>query len=1193
MALADQSQMWYPTSVQVTVHQARNLRIKGKNGTNDAYAIMQVAKDKFATSVAEKCVSPEWKEEATFDLPLFHHGNVERCTLHVIVNHRASVGLDKLLGQAVINLLELHEKKSRNKTEWFKLLDKHGKADKDRGEVLLDIQFMRNNMTASMFDLSMQDKRRSRIGKLKDKIRGKKKDGFSDSASAIVPSVSQPMTDSDGEGGDAQGTKKKSKLKTFFSPKSNLQRNVSQSMSTLGSLPEKNSTLSGSRSSGLNIDSPEQKKKFKFLTHKRTSSTDSKGSLGPFSLLSRSKQNLAEQNNLCINGSHVYAEEPEGGMSKGSSTLSLNSSDRGSVEDLRRTHIRNASDMSVDSLKGLSLPSYRQELRERTLVQQQQRKEEVEEEEQRVAAERRQAEAKRLQEEQEKKRQEEARLLEEQRLREELLKEEALRKQEEAKRAEEQKQQEEVTMGDRLSSLFGIIRRKEDKKEEEENPKPAPSSVLPSSDNPFEEIPLSSDTVTSFEERSVEPKQGVHNLQTPSNPFPSRTAKVSAVKPRFVESEKAETDKSKSLSPSVNTDSFIKPSLPPSPTSSIRSVSSISSSTSLMFANIHQSMAPPLVRRNSSDLLSTSNENLAAASTSMRRRALLPPSYLSSGNDQPPTHDPPPKQSRASLRSNSGVSAAKEEISGSGDPGRRGTPKNKGPTLPLPDYDTLYPKRIHGLQGQMKWDHIVAEVTQRNRDYDPELTGREMSVDLPSRKQDLQVPTPRDQSTPPEKPSRSFAQTDEQTFTFRRMGSGTKHAFTPPKHTTAASEKSPSNVGSNQNPSTRPTRPSIDKPNDLFASRVFGGTTPKVNNSSVPQAKPRAFVADENKMLNTSQRSSEEVGQNLFPRSGSPENTDNQARKVPPITPRQRPGNHLSGSGSQMENSAASSETVLQQFSAREEMENDPFPSQLPVDGTEWNDPFTGGGQNEEKLDAGMTTEDMEKLFQQRRDEGDPFSYFDSSDPTANFPKDSGSAKQSPHFSRSSSSKSPGNADGAVDLFSSASPSLPITSSLASPEPVKDSAGDMAPQPSGVSGGKAPVRAWVSPSDAQSSSGGLAVGKGGDPASTPRRPHPVKPMNALENQTHSSSSLGRDIKSSVIHENVPAKLKIGGSVDTRPYSQLTQDELVLMVGKLQDELSKKNDKITELEDYIDNLLVHVIEENPSILLTMANTKKAI
>uniref|UniRef100_A0AAY5KPI9 C2 domain-containing protein n=1 Tax=Esox lucius TaxID=8010 RepID=A0AAY5KPI9_ESOLU len=117
MSLSDQSQQWYPTSVQVTVLQARSLRIKGKNGTNDAYAIMQVAKDKFSTSVAEKSVAPVWKEEATFELPLFHNGNTDNCTLHVNVMHRALMGPDKLLGRADINLWELSELKSRNKTD--------------------------------------------------------------------------------------------------------------------------------------------------------------------------------------------------------------------------------------------------------------------------------------------------------------------------------------------------------------------------------------------------------------------------------------------------------------------------------------------------------------------------------------------------------------------------------------------------------------------------------------------------------------------------------------------------------------------------------------------------------------------------------------------------------------------------------------------------------------------------------------------------------------------------------------------------------------------------------------------------------------------------------------------------------------------------------------------------------------------
>ncbi|XP_041742776.2 rab11 family-interacting protein 1-like, partial [Coregonus clupeaformis] len=355
MSLSDQSQQWYPTSVQVTVLQARSLKIKGKNGTNDAYAIMQVAKDKFATSVAEKSVAPVWKEEATFKLPLFHNGNTEKCTLHVHVMHRALMGPDKLLGQAVINLLELSEVKSRNKTEWHKLLDKAGKPDKDRGEVLVDIQFTKNNMTASMFNLSATDKPRSCLGKFKEKVRSKK-EGLSDCASAVVPSFTQVLMDSEGEGegvgegvgeggADKEEKNKKNKPKSLFSPKSNLQRHgLSQSMSVLGPMPEKNSSLSGSRSTGLNVDSTEGKNKLKFLTHKRTGSSLS---------LVRYKipAPLAKQSNLCINGAHMYTEKPQPRSARTGSNFSLASSGHSSMEDLRRAQCRKSSGTSMDSLK--------------------------------------------------------------------------------------------------------------------------------------------------------------------------------------------------------------------------------------------------------------------------------------------------------------------------------------------------------------------------------------------------------------------------------------------------------------------------------------------------------------------------------------------------------------------------------------------------------------------------------------------------------------------------------------------------------------------------------------------------------------------------------------------------------------------------------------------------------------------------
>lgn len=189
MSLAEQSQKWFPTHVQATVLQATDLQAKGKNGTNDAYTIIQLGKEKYSTSVAEKTLNPMWREEASFELPgLLLEGNPETYELCLIVMHRSLVGMDKFLGQRSISLNEIFENKQRKRTDWYSLESRPGKKRKDRGRIQVSIQFMRNNMTASMFDLSMKDKPRSPFSKLKNKMKGRKHDGgFSDTSSAILP----------------------------------------------------------------------------------------------------------------------------------------------------------------------------------------------------------------------------------------------------------------------------------------------------------------------------------------------------------------------------------------------------------------------------------------------------------------------------------------------------------------------------------------------------------------------------------------------------------------------------------------------------------------------------------------------------------------------------------------------------------------------------------------------------------------------------------------------------------------------------------------------------------------------------------------------------------------------------------------------------------------------------------------------
>ncbi|XP_038184042.1 rab11 family-interacting protein 1 isoform X2 [Arvicola amphibius] len=387
--------MWSPTHVQVTVLQARGLRAKGPGGTSDAYAVIQVGKEKYATSVSERSLgAPVWREEATFELPpLLSAGAAPAAaaTLQLTVLHRALLGLDKFLGRAEVDLRELHQDQRRRKTQWYTLKSKPGKKEKERGEIEVDIQFMRNNMTASMFDLSMKDKSRNPFGKLKDKIKGKNKDSASDTASAIVPSTT-PSVDSDEES-SSKDKKKKSKIKTLFS-KSNLQKTpLSQSMSVLPtSKPDKVMLRPGDLQSRWDDDEDESSSTSDVMSHKRTPSVDhAQPNQTNFSLpkkegLSflgglRSKNDSLSRSNLCINGNHVYVEQTEAKSEIRDSSPSNSPSPQGfrkrhlfsSTENLVArspkepgeggggvTSTRQLSDASTkDSVKSMSLPSYR------------------------------------------------------------------------------------------------------------------------------------------------------------------------------------------------------------------------------------------------------------------------------------------------------------------------------------------------------------------------------------------------------------------------------------------------------------------------------------------------------------------------------------------------------------------------------------------------------------------------------------------------------------------------------------------------------------------------------------------------------------------------------------------------------------------------------------------------------------------
>ncbi|NXB39981.1 RFIP5 protein, partial [Eulacestoma nigropectus] len=328
---------WLPTHVQVTVVRARGLRCKGggggkgKAGGSDAYTVIQLGREKYSTSVAEKSGgSPEWREECAFELP---PEPGLRAGLVLTVMHRALVGMDRFLGQALVPLEPARQRGREPDERWHKLHSKAGKKEKERGEILVSIQFTRNNLTASMFDLSMKDKPRSPFGKLKDKVTGKKKYDL-ESASAIIPSSMGALDMED----DFELGGKKSKVKGFFLKNKLRKSSLTQSNTSLGSdstissaslsaaanapevpkSPSRHGSLSMERSAKDLLPSPK-------LTHKRAFSDDvSQVSpvLEPKAAQSpKPKNDPVSRSSLCINGSHVYGDEPAPRSPAGSAPL--------------------------------------------------------------------------------------------------------------------------------------------------------------------------------------------------------------------------------------------------------------------------------------------------------------------------------------------------------------------------------------------------------------------------------------------------------------------------------------------------------------------------------------------------------------------------------------------------------------------------------------------------------------------------------------------------------------------------------------------------------------------------------------------------------------------------------------------------------------------------------------------------------
>ncbi|XP_045683403.1 rab11 family-interacting protein 5 isoform X2 [Phyllostomus hastatus] len=335
---------WLPTHVQVTVLRARGLRGKssGAGSTSDAYTVIQVGREKYSTSVVEKTPGcPEWREECSFELPPgaldgllraqepdagpspWAAGSAAACELVLTTMHRSLIGVDKFLGQATVALDEVFGAGRAQHTQWYTLHSKPGKKEKERGEIQVTIQFTRNNLSASMFDLSMKDKPRSPFSKIKDKMKGKKKYDL-ESASAILPSsaLEDPELGNLGRMGKAKGFFLRNKLRKSSLTQSNTSLGSDSTLSSAsGSLAYQGPgaellTRSPSRSSWLSTEGGRDSAQSpKLFTHKRTYS-DEAGQMRaapPRAVLDlQGHLDASTRSSLCVNGSHIYNEEPQG-----------------------------------------------------------------------------------------------------------------------------------------------------------------------------------------------------------------------------------------------------------------------------------------------------------------------------------------------------------------------------------------------------------------------------------------------------------------------------------------------------------------------------------------------------------------------------------------------------------------------------------------------------------------------------------------------------------------------------------------------------------------------------------------------------------------------------------------------------------------------------------------------------------------
>lgn len=342
-----------------------------------------------------------------------------------------------------------------------------------------------------------------------------------------------------------------------------------------------------------------------------------------------------------------------------------------------------------------------------------------------------------------------------------------------------------------------------------------------------------------------------------------------------------------------------------------------------------------------------------------KKRALLPPSYQVQGTQNGGNH--------INVKEINNPVYEEEETS----------QQQQKKTIPLPDYETLFPQKRHGVQGHTQWDHIIAEVNQKHMDSSPKFLGKEMSVDGPEQ-YDPTISSPKQTNT-----ALRYYQTKPQET---KLVTSQKAAPQIPTKTVTP-------------PDSQSTPDSSQRRNQSFAQSPIGPSSSAVQRPVNGYASSREVSVrsrDEAAVSQSSVPMPQQAGQiNVFDAQSSDDNRNTQLtgkKDAPTAKPRQKiNGNQLHEQDAAVTPvvslaSSLTSNTILSGTGKNGQWTEavfDPFPSTDLLLKDPWTqltnnqqDPFIGGGPNEQKLEnSGMTVKDLNDIFNQTT-QVDPFANF-------------------------------------------------------------------------------------------------------------------------------------------------------------------------------------------------------------------------